>query len=109
VDAPRPHHATTAGGDRVAPGEVRGQALASSALVAAAAALFLCPTIGPLTLALGPLAWILGALDRRGARAVGQRQQLTGEMGLQIGRGMTLVVAVIVGIYGVYHLSRAMR
>ena len=86
---------------------MRSQGLAAASLVAAASAVFLCPTLSPLTVCLGPVAWLLGSLDRRRALRAGHRQLVTGEMGMRLGKLLTMIALTFLVLFGIYAVSAA--
>jgi len=89
---------TTASGRPIAPSAGRPQGLATISLVLAASTIFLCPAATPLSILLGPFAWLFGWLDARDARRRGQRQTLPGRMGAAIGRVVTVIVGGILAL-----------
>jgi hypothetical protein len=107
VDAPTPAEHRTLTGTSPGPLAVRSQGLAAASLVAAASAVFLCPTLSPLTVLLGPVAWWLGTLDRRRALRAGQRQLAAGEMGMRLGKLLSMVALTFAVLFALFWISYA--
>ena len=87
----------TIAGRPIDPRSPQPQALASASLIVGASIFFLCPTFSPLTIALGPIALLLGNRDLANAKARNEPQSLAGTIGRSIGRVATAIVLVLLG------------
>jgi hypothetical protein len=93
---------TTLSGRPLDPRSPPPQGLASASLIVGSLIVFLCPALSPVTLLLGPLAWLLGVLDLRRCERRGEPQSQAGAFGLRIGRSASGIVFVLGGIVALF-------